>query len=228
MAPKIMANKSVIFILSLMLLVTACSANKPAEDSMAASSQSGASSSQNPIEKRLIQKSAALDIDVDSTDVGLQKATEIIKINGGHVDSTYSYSEKRTNLVARVPQEHLETSLDQLSQLGEVTSRTISSNDVTDEVIDIEARLNNLKALRERFREIVKKAEKIDDILNIERELARIQSEIDSIENRRKSLLGDVDQSTVRIGLNQKRILGPLGYLGKGVIWIVSKLFVIK
>jgi hypothetical protein len=224
---RTMTKKLTVFIPALLLFITACSSNKSMEDS-APTRNGGRLESSNTFETRLIQQSAALDIEVDSPELGLQKAREIIKNSGGYVDSTYSYSEKHIKVVARVPQKDLEASIEQLSQLGHLSSRRISSNDVTDEVIDTEARLNNLIALRERFRQILLKAEKIDDILKVESELARIQSEIDSIESRRKSLLGDVHESQIDIQLNQKRILGPLGYIGKGVIWIVSKLFIIK
>lgn len=104
----------------------------------------------------------------------------------------------------------------------------VSSRDVTEEVTDIDARLKNLRDLRGRFREVLSKAEKIEDILNIERELARIQTEIDAIEGRRESLLGSVNESKIDLELNQKTLLGPLGYLGRGIIWTISKLFVIK
>lgn len=65
-------------------------------------------------------------------------------------------------------------------------------------------------------------------MLNIEKELARIQTEIDVIEGRRKTIIGNVEYSNVDITLKQKRVLGPLGYIGKGLFWVVGKLFVVK
>ncbi len=71
-------------------------------------------------------------------------------------------------------------------------------------------------------------AHNVEDVISIEKELARIQTEIDSIESRRNHLVSNVSQSKIDIQLNQKTLLGPLGYLGKGIAWIIAKLFVIK
>jgi hypothetical protein len=50
----------------------------------------------------------------------------------------------------------------------------------------------------------------------------------DSMEGRIKALKGQVDYATVTLSLNRKPILGPLGYLFKGIWWGVEKLFVIR
>ena len=122
----------------------------------------------------------------------------------------------------------MDQTLENLSKIGEVTHERKSSRDVTDEVVDIEARLKNLIELRDRFRQLLIKAEKVEEILSIERELSRVQTEIDSIESRKKMLIGNVALSKIDISLNQKTVLGPLGYLAKGLYWTISKLFVIQ
>ncbi|MCX4026154.1 DUF4349 domain-containing protein [Spartinivicinus marinus] len=102
------------------------------------------------------------------------------------------------------------------------------SEDVTEEIIDIEAKITNLSALRVKFITLLNQATEVSDILKIEKELNRIQTELDSIEARRKTLKNQVAFSKINIALNQETIYGPLGYLGKGFIWVVGKLFVIK
>ncbi len=66
------------------------------------------------------------------------------------------------------------------------------------------------------------------DILAIETELNRVQADIDSMQGRMKSLKGKVDLATIELTLNRAKILGPLGYLFKGLCWGVEKLFVIR
>lgn len=56
----------------------------------------------------------------------------------------------------------------------------------------------------------------------------RVQGDIDSMEGLIKALKGRVDYATVTLSLNRKAILGPLGYLFKGLWWGVEKLFVIR
>jgi predicted nucleic acid-binding Zn-ribbon protein len=103
-----------------------------------------------------------------------------------------------------------------------------SSQDVTETFIDNEARLKNLYALRDRIRALLEKADEVEELLKIERELSRIQSEIDSLEGRQKSLQQSVDFAEVSVTFEPRTILGPLGYVASGVGWVVEKLFFIR
>src|SRR5690606_16016714 len=99
-----------------------------------------------------------------------------------------------------------------------------SAVDVTDEMIDVEARLKNLYVLRDRFRALLDKAVKVSEILEIERELSRIQSDIDSVEGRISKIKGQVKYSEVHLLIEQKTVYGPIGYIGYGLYWLVTKL----
>ena len=180
------------------------------------------------IGKRLIQKSGSMGLDVDSVKESTDEVYKIVDGFGGYVDSASNYSSESTFISVKVPSEKMDATMEAFSTIGTVTSERRSSRDVTEEVVDIEARLNNLIELRNRFRQLLSKAEKVDEILTIERELSRIQTEIDSIESRKKMLIGKVEQSKIDVTLNQNTVLGPIGYLVKGVYWGISKLFVIK
>ena len=217
-------SKAAIFILFMFAL--GCSSNSSKDYGY--SSVEAKSTLASPIKARLIQKSASLGINVDSVKSSTTRVYEIIDSVNGYVDSTNNYSEESTKLVVKVPSDKLDQTLENLSKIGEVTHERKSSRDVTDEVVDIEARLKNLIELRDRFRQLLIKAEKVEEILSIERELSRVQTEIDSIESRKKMLIGNVALSKIDISLNQKTVLGPLGYLAKGLYWTISKLFVIQ
>ncbi len=215
-----------ILILFLALFTFGCSSNSSKD--YAFSPVEAKSKLSTPIEARLIQKSASLSIDVDSVKESTIGVYGIVDSINGYVESTNNYSENSASIVVKVPSDQLESVIEQLGKIGNITSERRSSRDVTDEVIDIEARLKNLVELRSRFRTLLSKADKVEEILSIERELSRIQTEIDSIESRKKMLIGNVEQSKISIRLQQKTVLGPLGYLGKGIFWAISKLFVIK
>ncbi len=210
----------------LFICLLGCSSNSPKDPVFSAT---GARSElASPINARLIQKSASMSIEVDSVKDATIKATQLIDSVGGYVETTDSYSEESTSITVKVPSEKLNETLQALSKIGDVTYERTGSRDVTDEVVDVEARLENLIELRARFRQLLAKAEKVDEIISVERELSRIQTEIDAIETRKKMLIGKVEQAEIDIRLKQKRVLGPLGYLGKGIFWAISKLFVIK
>lgn len=177
---------------------------------------------------RYIIKSASLEISVDVPTEALNEMKALVKSNSGFVHSVYDNDEKTISMTAKIPQGQLESFVEEASQKGKLISKNISSQDVTGELIDIEAKVKNLKVLRARFRELLARANNIDEVLKIEKELVRIQSEIDSIEGRVKSLKQHALLSDVSIVISQKTIYGPLGYIGHGMYWLVKKLFVIQ
>lgn len=178
--------------------------------------------------KRFVIKSASIKIEVANLNTAANEIINIVERESGFIDNTHNYDQQTFTLTVKIPEAKLESFVDDVAAKGKLISKSFNSRDVTNEIIDIEARLKNLIALRERFRSILVKAEKVSEILEIEKELSRIQSEIDAIEGRRKSLQHQVALSKVDITIKQKIIYGPLAYLGIGLYWIVEKLFVIK
>lgn len=177
---------------------------------------------------RYIIKSASLEVSVDVPTDTLSEMKALVKSKSGFVQSIYDNDEKTISMTAKIPQGQLESFVEEASKKGKLISKNISSQDVTGELIDIEAKVKNLKVLRARFRELLARANNIDEVLKIEKELVRIQSEIDSIEGRVKSLKQHALLSDVSIMISQKTIYGPLGYIGHGMYWLVKKLFVIQ
>ena len=144
---------------------------------------------------------------------------------GGFVENKSDKGDESASLTLRIPAKSLTTTLSSLETLGSVTSRNVEGEDVTEEYIDVEARLKNKIVLRGRLKELLAKAVEVKDILAIETELNRVQAEIDSMEGRMKSLKGQVEYATVRLSLDKKTLRGPLGYFCKGLWWGVEKLF---
>ena len=94
--------------------------------------------------------------------------------------------------------------------------------------MDLEAALKNRRALRDRLRILLERASTVTEVLQVEKELVRLQSKIDSEEGKLALLKKDIALSDLDITFTRKRILGPLGYIGAGIWWVVSKLFVIQ
>lgn len=115
-----------------------------------------------------------------------------------------------------------------LATVGKITSRQISVEDVTDEWIDLQAKIKNLRSLRDRLRRLLDRANNVKEVLAVEKELNRVQSELDSLEGRMKAMQRNVSYSKITINLRQKSIPGPLGSITKGTWWGVKKLFVIR
>lgn len=178
--------------------------------------------------KRHIIRTASLTLSVENIDEKVNSLSSLVEGYGGYVRSNSRHTEKRTSLNIKIPSTKLDIFISEVSNLGKVSNKSTSSRDVTDQVIDIDARMKNLIALRARYRELLGKANTVKEIVSIEKELSQIQTEIDTIEGRRKSLLDQVAMSSVNVTFEQKTIYGPLGYVGKGLIWVIGKLFVIK
>jgi hypothetical protein len=106
----------------------------------------------------------------------------------------------QASLEARVPPQHAAALLAHLTALGTVARHETSSEDKTDEVIDVEARLQNMAGFRDHLRVLMSRnGAKLAELMEVERELVRVQSEIDSLASRRKALAALTGQ--VRIAL---------------------------
>jgi hypothetical protein len=212
----------VIFGLVAMALVGCASSGKSMAPTDTASYRS------KPTVQRLIIKSASLTLEVsDPTQVATQ-IKAIIDRESGLIDSSRDYNDESVSMDTKIPADKLESVVNEISGLGKVVARSINAKDVTEEMVDIDARLKNLYVLRDKFRALLDKAKSVEDVLSIESELSRVQSEIDSIEGRQKSLRNQIAYSKLDIRINKKTRYGPLGYFFKGIYWGVKKLFVFE
>lgn len=100
----------------------------------------------------------------------------------------------------RVPADQFEVLIEGLEKLAEkVESKSIQSRDVTEEFIDVETRLKTKTAIEVRYRELLKQAHTVEDILAIERELGNVRQEIESTEGRLNYLKDQVSLSTLQL-----------------------------
>jgi len=186
-----------------------------------------ASVGQAPSERMLIKRST-LEIEAGDVKVAVAGAVGIVTEAGGHVENSSARGDQSASLKLRVPSAKLDAVLAQLAALGREKNRRQSAEDVTETVVDLDAKLKNSIALRDRLRKLLDQAKDVKDVLAIERELTRVQSEVDSMEGRLKALRGLVSLASIDFRVERTRILGPLGYLGKGLGWLIAKLFVIQ
>jgi hypothetical protein len=181
-----------------------------------------------PKSDRMIVWNASLSIDVWSISNAVRETLDLTSKAGGYVESKTERGEERVDMIVRLPADAFKESLSVLEQLGTVTYRSMGGEDVTEQYIDVQARLKNKYVLRDRLKQLLEKAVTVQEILAIETEMNRVQSDIDSMEGRIKSLQGQVQYATLNLDLTRKKILGPLGYVFKGLWWGVEKLFVIR
>lgn len=111
---------------------------------------------------------------------------------GGHLQRQID----RT-LVVRVPASRFEEAFAWVASSGRVLAEARQTDDVTEEFIDLGIRLDNAKKARDRLLEVLKMAEKVEDVLKVEAELRRLTEEIERMEGRRKMLADQVAMSTL-------------------------------
>ena len=181
--------------------------------------------------ERMLAWKASLSIEVADVTNAALRAVALAEQNGGYLESRSDHSYGGTSLKLRLPAPAFTNAIGALEALGRVESRSVESEDVTEQYVDVEARLKNRIVLRDRLRKLLDQATEVKDVLAIETELNRVQGDVDSMEARIKALKGRVDYAVLDLHLSQKppaKILGPLGYLLKGLYWTVEKLFVIR
>lgn len=93
---------------------------------------------------------------------------------------------------------------------------------------DLTTRLTNNRALRDRLKLLLDRAKDVEDVLAIEKELTRIQSEVETMQATLDRLDSQIALSELSVTLQRRQILGPLGYVSYGLWWTISKLFVIR
>ena len=105
----------------------------------------------------------------------------------------------------RVPSTRFDEAMAAVGNFGRVTSRSVNSQDVSDNYYDLQARLQTKYILRDKLSGYLSQAKDIKDLLEIERQLNSVLEEIDSTESRFKRLAGQVDYSTIYINMDFER-----------------------
>ena len=143
-----------------------------------------------------------------------EELTALVNKVGGYVASASldrSSGESRYGQwTVRVPVGAYERFLGSLDSIGFVETRSQTSQDVTMEYVDVEARVANLKRLEERFVKLLdERTGKLEDVLKVEQELARVRGEIEQAEGRLRYLTNKTDYGTVTVHLREERDYVP-------------------
>lgn len=110
-------------------------------------------------------------------------------------------------VVVRVPADKFEAFVSEVSGLGTVRYEAETSDDVTQQHVDLAARLENLRAEEKRLREFFTAAKDVKDMLAIEQELSRVRGEVESLDAQVKYLERQAAMATVTIDLNEPQAI---------------------
>jgi Domain of unknown function (DUF4349) len=125
-------------------------------------------------------------------------------------------------VVIRVPAAKFDDLLKRIEKLGDVLHRNVAAEDVTEQFMDIEVRLKNARAVRDRLQALLDKATKVEESLEIEKELTRVGTEIETLEGKLKYLRDRVTFSTITVSFRPKQsdsvkpsVRIPVGWLNQ-------------
>ncbi|WP_437591295.1 DUF4349 domain-containing protein [Sorangium sp. So ce1000] len=102
-------------------------------------------------------------------------------------------------IVIRVPAARFDEALKRLEGLGDMLQRNVAAEDVTEEFLDLGIRIRNARAVRDRLEKLLEKAAKVEESIQLERELARVSGELERLEGRLKFLRDRVAFSTLTV-----------------------------
>ena len=201
------------------------SAGAPAQDSAAAKSDTGTKNSAPEASKpgvvgvgAKLTKSASLDLRVKNIDAaaaqvraiatGLQAQVLSEQIGTGGSGGPVPLQSKSDalsdfgTLTLSVPADRLDTALDQLTRIGTVQQRNMSTQDVTAQYADTGSRLKTMRASVERVRALMAQAKDIGQVVVLEGELSRREADLESLESQLSTLKNSVERSTLTVSLS--------------------------
>ncbi|MFD9325983.1 DUF4349 domain-containing protein [Streptomyces sp. NPDC060065] len=154
-----------------------------------------------------IIRTASLTVQVKDVPTALDEARTTTANAGGFVgDETTTRDEKgneRTRVVLRVPTERYDEVLADMEGTGKLLERTAKAQDVTDQVVDVESRIQTQRASVARIRELMDQATKLSDVVTLEGELSSRQADLESLLAQQASLKDRTSLATITLTLSE-------------------------
>ena len=159
---------------------------------------------------RMIVRTGNISLVVEDVLVGMDQISELADDFGGYVVSSKRWGEGERlagSITIRVPAKHFDDAMRALRELAvEVSSESTSSKDVTEEYVDLSAKLRNLEATEEQLLKIMEEAETVKEILDVQRELSKTRGEIEQTKGRMQYLERTSATSLIEIHLEQAKL----------------------
>lgn len=147
-------------------------------------------------------------LQVSDVNSAYYRLSEVASRYGGYVQGSSVY-EGGGYLTLRVPAARLESALSEVKSVGKVEREERNVEDVTEQVMDTETRLRNLRATESRLLELLNRAESVSDIIEIEDKLSQIRQQIEWLEAARRNLQLMVNYATISVELRKAGYVAP-------------------
>lgn len=159
------------------------------------------------VDQRSIIYTGTMEVRVAEVDRAAREATDRVRAAGGFVggdERTTESSDARAELTLRVPADRFTTMIDQLAGLGRQERREIHTQDVTEETVDLDARIATQRARVASARKLLARASTINELVTLENEVGRREADLASLEAKKRRLADLTALSTITV-----TFLGP-------------------
>ena len=186
---------------------TAASAS--AQDAVGASAQTSGTQGPGTVATNMIIRSGNASLEVDSLELAIAAVQRIATSLGGWVGNTSltsgDYQVRSATIELKIPAARYDEALNGLKPVGKIETIASEAQDVGEEFVDVSARASNSRRLEERLVTLLTtRTGKLEDVLAVERELARVREEIERYEGRLRFLRTRVATSTLLVTVHER------------------------
>jgi len=165
-------------------------------------------------EDRKIVKEGSISLEVEDTAETMDEVADMADELNGYVVSSYKHEYERGvsgHITIRVPVDEFEEAFIRLRQLAvAVPYETTTAEDVTEEYVDLEAQLSNLQATEAQYLVLLEKAETVEEMLKVQKELSNVRGQIEQIEGRMQYLEHTSETALIDVTLQETQgLAGP-------------------
>ena len=185
-------------------------------------------------QRAMLAYQAEITVEVADFDNARSQVETLVTDTGGYISEsdtrTLANDNRQASMHLRVPSERFDETLDKLRSLGRVTRDHLSSEELTDQLVDLDARLTNSRATEKRLLQVLeRRTGKVKEVLEVEREISRTRQNIERMEAQRQNMLLRVAMASVRLTLIEEykaelesAVPGPLRRLRNALVEGVS------
>lgn len=168
---------------------------------------------------RKLIKTVDMSVETKEYDNLLAAVENKVKFLGGYIENMETYngsaysnyrSSRNANMTLRIPQESLDTFLEEISAISNVVRHSENVDDVTLQYVDLSSHKEVLLAEQDRLLQLIEQAETIEDIITLEDRLSDIRYQIESMESQLRTYDNKVTYSTVYLYIDEVQELTPV------------------
>ncbi|NYH44925.1 hypothetical protein HNR22_004652 [Micromonospora jinlongensis] len=179
-------------------------ANRDAASATDAEGAAGAGAADLRVDQRAIIYTGTMRVQVDDVDAAAREATAVATRAGGFIGGDQRRSadaDAVAELQLRVPAPKFAGVVEEIAKLGRQQSREINTQDVTEETVDLDARITSQRARVDSARRLLTRATSITDLVSLENELGRREADLASLEAKKRRLADLTALSTITVSL---------------------------